>query len=279
VIPVAGALLSAALVSAQENNESQKRPAEAGQTPAQTERTQRQGTTQTGDRAQWQKPDQIMASCVAIANQEELALVKMSQDKLQNEEVKKFAKTLIDEHQAFLTKLEKFAPQAARQPLDHKSTTRTDLEKTSTNPNRVEQANATTTDNQPGVRQTVGTAGDKNQAGQSVDTMDLIQVEREIAQECLNAAKTELQSKQGIEADQCFLGYQIAKHAGMKAKLTVFERHASDDLAKVFAEGVDTMEKHKTEAEKLMKEIDSTDQGRQRRAERRENREEKRDNK
>ena len=36
-----------------------------------------------------------------------------------------------------------------------------------------------------------------------------------------------MSKKDGAEFDECFIGYQIAMHAGMKNKLVVFERHVS----------------------------------------------------
>jgi predicted outer membrane protein len=272
---VAGAILSAALVSAQEN---QKQPqpgrAQQEQTQAQSGRDQL-----TDQRSGWKNTDQLMASCITIQNLEEVALAKMAEDKLQNEKVKKFATMMQEQHQAYLTKLEKFASEAARQPLDQEgSASRSELELTGTTKGRVKQVSATTSeDRQNADKATASEKDPATPAAESGNQVDLIQLDREIAQECLNSAKAEMQKKEGIEADQCFLGYQIAKHAAMKAKLTVFERHASPELAKLFAEGAATADKHKTEAEDIMKSLASADTGAERRAQRRETREERRE--
>jgi predicted outer membrane protein len=271
---VAGAILSAAFVSAQDNqNQTQPGRTQPGQTQAQPGRDKL-----TDERSGWKNTDQLMASCITIQNLEEVALAKMAEDKLQSEKVKEFATKMQEQHQAYLAKLESFSSEAARQPLDQKgSASRSDLELTST-AKGTKQVTETTPDDRADGNKATTTENDRTtQSDKSGNQVDLIQIDREIAQECLKAAKAEMQEKQGVEADQCFLGYQIAKHAAMKSKLTVFERHASPELAKVFAEGAATVEKHKNEAEEIMKTLASADTGAERRAQRRETREERRE--
>lgn len=286
-IPVAGALLSVGLVTAQDR----PIPTKPGQSqeiqrqPGQVQPGQKQ-TVEGADRATRPMTDQTLAACAVIDNQAEVAVATMARDKVQHEDVRKFAGMLIEDHQAFLTKLEKFAPGAASQKLeDGNYASRAKLEQTSTNSPRANQTPGTTPRTTPGttpdtpsgIRQVSGTqTAAQAHDGQAAD--QVVQIQREIAQECLQAAKKELQSKQGVELDQCFLGHQIAMHAGMIARLTVFQRHASDDLAQVFAQGVETAEKHKEEAEKLMKKLDTSNpNAAQRRTERKENREERRE--
>jgi predicted outer membrane protein len=271
---VAGAIVSAAWVSAQDN-QNQPQP---GRTQQEQSQSQADRAKLTDERPGWQNADQLMASCITIQNLEEVALAKLAEDKLQNEEVKKFAAMMQEQHQAYLTKLEKFASEAARQPLDLKGTaSRSELELTSTT-GRTKQVSEATPDDRADANKTTTAEKDRTtQSDKSGKQIDLIQIDREIAQECLNAAKAEMEKKEGVEADQCFLGYQIAKHAAMKTKLTVFERHASPELAKVFAEGAATAEKHKNEAEEIMKSLASADTGAERRAQRRETREDRRE--
>ena len=46
--------------------------------------------------------EQALATCVAIANQEEIAISQFAQDKVQNEKVREFAKMMVKEHTAYL---------------------------------------------------------------------------------------------------------------------------------------------------------------------------------
>lgn len=266
-IPLAGAILTATLVSAQDK---ENQPAPRSGDPEQKQgrnREQNDGQSEkgrpneqsglTGDRSGWNNPDQAMAGTVVIQNQEEVALATMCQEKLQHDEAKTFAKMMIEQHQACLMKLQKFAPEAAGQQLTLKEHPSKAENKTTRKRDRVERATVTVTDDQQKIQQTAGTDADRTT--KPGNQINILQIQREIAQECLKAASAEMKEKQGIEADQCFLGHQIAMHGAMKAQLTVFQRHASPELAEIFAEGAATAEKHKKEAERIMKSLASTD--------------------
>ena len=127
IVPIAGAMFSGAFVSAQDNpqktGDSPAGQAKADQKESQAQRQRdQQGKDNhaagTGEHAKWESPEQMMAACVAIDNQEEVALVSAVQDKLQHEEVKKFATMLLQEHQDYLAKLEKFAPGVSQHSLE-----------------------------------------------------------------------------------------------------------------------------------------------------------------
>jgi predicted outer membrane protein len=257
------ALVSAALVIAQER---QVQPAKQ---PGQAQQSGR--PAEVGQRAPWQNADQTLATCVAIDNQEEVALARFAQDKVQNEDVKKFAKMMVEDHQAFLQKLQRFSPEATREGYlsEQSPSTRNDSARAPSK-SGVEQAKATSAD-QPVIQQTNATQ--PNQAARTGQPVDFIQLHREIAQECLASSKEALGKKKDGEMDQCFMGFQIAKHAAMKTKLTVLQRHASSELAQVLAQGAETTEKHLKEAEAIMKKLDTSD-SKTRREERREERRE-----
>jgi len=198
-------------------------------------------------------PDHMMASCVAVSNQEEIALAEFARQKTTNDDVKKLVEMMITDHHTFLLKLKKFAPEAT-QPgyID-----------THARGEGKDDAGASAT-NKPKIQKT-GVAEGADDAGKGVQTadanrsaehhVDFAQMQRELAAECLALSKEKLSQKEGAEFDKCFVGQQIAMHEGMKAKLIVFQRHASGDLAKVFAEGQKTTEHHLAKAEELMKHL------------------------
>jgi len=294
-IPLCGAIVvGAAVLNAQERQAQPTQPQPQAQPQARP--------IQVGQRPQWQSNDQILASCVAIDNQLEVALAKLVRDKVENDDVKEFADTMIKDHQAFLQKLQRFAPDASREGyLNEQGTSnqRNSRQTTSTS-SGVEQAKGTVTAGKPAIQQTNAeqtkaqpnkapqnqaqsnqaqqnqTAQNhpqQHQAAQRGQPLDFIALHREIAQECLNSAKEELAKKQGAELDECFIGFQIAKHAGMKDKLAVLQRHASSELAQVFAEGAETTDSHLQEAKDIVKKLDRADS----KSERQEKRREKKD--
>jgi predicted outer membrane protein len=193
--------------------------------------------------------EHTLAACVAIANQEEVAIAKMAADKAKHKDVKEFAKMLAEEHQGFLKKLQRFAPEA-QETLQAASG--------QSNQSRVQTAGATA--GQPQA-QTAAQTGQAIQqvAGQAeAAPIDVIQLHREVAQQCLADTKKKMGEMEGEKFDFCFIGHQIAKHEEMKTKLTVFHRHASGEFAQLLASGLETTETHLKKAEEIMKDLDQS---------------------
>jgi predicted outer membrane protein len=198
---------------------------------------------------------QHLATCLALDNQEEVILAKFAQEKIKNEEVAKFAKMLVEEHQSTLKNLSKLVPDAARegyltetgngQPNSRESQDKQDKPTSSSNP-------GTTTDNNSARTNT--TPAQSTPSGQNA-SVDFMQLQRETAQQCIADSKQMLSKKEGEEFDKCFVGMQIAKHAAMHTKLVVLKRHASGDLQDIVAKSIEATDKHAKAAEKLMKDL------------------------
>ena len=226
-----------------------------------------------GQQAQWQNTDQTLATCIAIANQEEIAIAKLAEEKAKNKDVKDFAKMLATDHKAFLQKLQQYAPEATQDGyLNEQQQTNRNDQRTSANDRRESSSQSK-----------VQPAGGKVQAGTEVRTangaiqqtsatqpgagseanqpLNFVQLHREIAEECIRCAKHEMSKKDGTEFDECFVGHQIAAHEDLKTKLVVFQRHASGELSQIIADGIEVTEKHKKRAEDLMKTLDDSDSG------------------
>jgi len=205
---------------------------------------------QPGQRAGWQSNDQTFATCLTIDNQEEIAIAKFAQSKTDNKDVKDFASMLINDHEAFIKKLEKFAPEASKNnSLNSDPSNSEKTERTTTSTTAVQPAGGAAPA-QPGrtIQQTSGT---QPQQGQ----IDFVQLHREMAAQCLTDSKKKLSEKSGDEFAQCFVGFQIAKHAAMSTKLTVLQRHASPELKEILASASETVKEHQEHAEKLMEQL------------------------
>lgn len=210
---------------------------------------------QRGQGSNWQSNDQTVAACLAIANQEEIALAKFAQEKTDNKDVKEFTDMLIKDHQDFLKKLAKFSPEANRDSLTAGNSGQSDRA------SNIQQAGGTQNQangNQPaqnqqgrGVQQT----GAAQPAAGHQGGMDIVQLHREIAAQCLADSKKDLSEKDKDEFDACFVGHQITMHGAMASKLAVLQRHASGELADVIKEGRETTLEHKEHAEKLVKQL------------------------
>lgn len=221
-------------------------------------------------------PDHMFASCVAVGNQEEIIIAEFGIKKAHSDEVKKFAETMVADHHAFLLKLKKFAPEAT-QPgfLD----TGVKEARSDGKGGKIVKAVAK-------ILQTAGAddaADDKKGVENAADSrsadsagkggIDFLQLQREMANECLALTRDKLGEKSGAEFDACFMGQQIGMHVGMKAKLTVLQRHASSELAGILAEGLKSTDQHLAKAEHVMKTIAHHED----RAEKREVRKERRE--
>lgn len=216
----------------------------------QPNRTQQPSTTNPATSAPQNREsskDEIIAHCLALDNQAEIALSQFAKQKSQNKEVQEFATTMQQDHQNFLTKLQQLAPQTARLKLDEG-----DQPGRRDSVNRESPTNdaATTQKRTQGQASTVGNiTASPNQPGLSGDYN---QLQQEVAQQCLSDAKQYLSEKSAAEFDRCYMTMQAMMHAGMKSKLTVFNRHATGELKNVVASGLQTVEKHLKHAEKIL---------------------------
>jgi hypothetical protein len=106
----------------------------------------------------------------------------------------------------------------------------------------------------------VGIGGGAQGAGRSFyapGMNPLLSVKQEIAQECLNLEKKDLQEKQGVEVDKCYIGSQIVKHTDMLAQLTVAQRHAQDSQFKeMLGQGIQKTQQHLEMAKGIMKQLE-----------------------
>jgi predicted outer membrane protein len=213
-----------------------------------------QANVQRNGQWQWKNPDHALASCVALGNQEEIAMGQFASQKAQNEDVKKFAQMLVQDHQEFLMKLKPFAAEvSAPGYLNSDVRAARTTNAAPATQEGVQQAAATTNDTEVAPIQT--TAGTQPAEGMKSGYRHL-QIERELAQQCLATAKEKLGAKTGAEFDKCFVGMQIAMHMGMRSKLIVYQRHASKELAPILAAGQQKTEEHLAKAEELMKDLE-----------------------
>jgi predicted outer membrane protein len=229
---------------------------------------------------QWQGNDHMLATCAAIDNQEEIALAKFAEKKASKKEVKEFAEMIAKDHKDFLQKLQRFAPEATgegflmeRQNTNENSRDRSAQAPRRENEGNIQKTSATDRKETREVAQAGGAVQNENRAAQPAQPgqqqprqqiqpgqqaqqpLDMAMLHKEIAEQCLADAKHEMDKKDGDKFDECFIGHQIAKHAAMKEKLTVFQRHSTPELAQLFAEGSETTQKHLKKAEKIMEDL------------------------
>lgn len=223
------------------------------------------------------KTDHMFASCVAVANQEEIIIAEFAIKKAHSDEVKKFAETMVADHHAFLIKLKKFAPEATEPGFLGDGVKEAKGGKVLKAVAKILQTAGSDADadDKGDAKKGVETAAAESQSADSSGKgeIDFLQLQREMANECLALTRDKLSGKSGAEFDECFMAQQIGMHMGMKAKLTVMKRHASKELASVLADGLKTTDQHLSKAEHVVKTIANQEE----KAEKREVRKERRD--
>jgi predicted outer membrane protein len=195
--------------------------------------------------------DQQIAVCLTLGNHEEVALGQFAQDRAQNPQVKQFAQMMVEEHQQAISKLQQAAPQVAS----------LNLQLTSTQGQRTDAATGGTarTDATSGAASATATGNQRTSASgaQGGGQEQMVQLARDIKQECLNLTQAELGRKQGAEFDKCYIAQQLVAHTGMLAELRASQRHASGQLQPILKEGAQMTEHHLAQARQIMEQLDA----------------------
>jgi hypothetical protein len=82
-----------------------------------------------------------------------------------------------------------------------------------------------------------------------------LQLAKSIKQQCLQLSQQELNSKQGVEFDKCYMGMQVAAHSAMLAELRGSREFATGQLQQVIDEGEQMTQQHLEKAKSIMKQI------------------------
>jgi predicted outer membrane protein len=225
----------------------------AAQDPAgQTDRSKAQRREYTanfrGDRAnasaQTQDVQRFLVGCLLAKNQAEVELGKFAQQQSQSPEVKEFAQMLVQDHSKLIEKLQKVAgAQNASRPdarLDAETGERTlPAENRDVAGQNAAERNATT-----------------RLAGNNAAVDQLLAMEQQIVERCTQAAKDELQQKQGAEFDKCYVSSQIGGHMHMLAALEVIQQQGPEQLQLLAQEAQPNVQKHLDHAKQLMKQLE-----------------------
>jgi predicted outer membrane protein len=262
--------------SAGQSGQSSVRQGAAGQASAARQTTQSSATTRQGAGAQSSttgaqgaqqggKLDQKIATCLALGNQEEVALAQFAQDKAQNPQVKQFAQMMIEEHQQALSQLQQANPQLASLNLElQASTTSSRSPGGASTASASGRAVATASDTNATAgadrSSTLADASSSDQRGSSSASpagpdQQEFQLARDIKQECLSLTQAELGRKQGADFDKAYIGQQLVAHTQMLAELRASQRHASSRLQPWLQQGTQMTEHHLAQARTIMEQL------------------------
>jgi len=214
--------------------------------------------------------DRDLVFMLTIGNKAEVEMATFVKDKLQNEQARQFANQMIQEHSQFLQQLAQFTGRGApgagaavggNAPVGGVAGSPPPVDNPppgiAPQPNQpVGRGVDVAVGGGQGVNVGVGGA----QPGRSFYAPGLhpiLSIKQEIAQECMANAKKELESKQGVDFDKCYIGMMLGKHAEMVSVLTVLQRHAQDSQFKeLLGAGLQKTQQHLEHAKGIMKQLE-----------------------
>lgn len=188
--------------------------------------------------------DQQLASWLLVDNRGEIQLARLAQERASSDDVKEFAKKVIDDHSKLVEELQQFAGLGRGMPQENSEY------ETANDGGRLSQTN--TRGNQQ-YRQSYTASGRGNQ---QPGGLNLVRLKQQLGQQCLASAERELEQKDGAEFDKCYIGMQIAKHMEMLDTLRVFSRYASPQLDELIEQAEPTTQDHLEHAMHLIKQLE-----------------------
>jgi predicted outer membrane protein len=222
--------------------------------------------------------EQHIATCLALGNQEEVALAQFAQQRATNPQVKQFAQTMIQEHQQAIQQLQQAVPQVASVQLTStgaaqsgRSSSRTGAgasERLGSSGREASDNNATagadrSTASGGETASTSSTAG-ASQRGASASSghEQMVEFARTVKQNCLKLNEQALGQKQGVEFDKCYIGQQIAAHTSMLAELQAAQQFTSgSQLQPLIQQGTQMTEQHLAQARTIMEQLEQASGG------------------
>lgn len=219
-----------------------------------------------------QQVEEYIVSCLLLKNEGEIDIAKFAEQQSENPEVKKFAQMLVQDHQQLVEKLQQLKQgQAATPQPDQSLSTETRIESQAQSSDTTRlpgspgagQPRASdetpTIEARPGIRDTSETVTIDAPAGQgrqrNTAVAQLIELDRQIAERCLNALKEELQQKQGAEFDMAFVGSQVGGHMQMQAALEVLGQQGPERIQQVAQEALPKVQAHLEHAKQLKEQL------------------------
>jgi predicted outer membrane protein len=219
---------------------------------------------------------QHLATCLALGNEEEVAMAQFAEQRAQNPQVKQFAQMMIQEHQQALQQLHQAAPQLASMNLKLRTgqsgqsgaaspqgeTSNSSSSAGSNDSAATAGADRSATAGAENATETAstGAATTGNQRGASAGGQghQLAEFAHEVKQNCLHLTEQALAKKQGAEFDKAYIGIQIVAHTNMLAELQTAQRYTQGSpLQSIVQQGTQMTEHHLSQAKSIMQQLDA----------------------
>ena len=239
----------------------------------QNQERQNQGSAQNQDRqnatsspasttVQAGSLDYFLVSCLENGNEAEIELSKLAEQRASHRDVKEFAQKMVKEHGELLQSLQQISGSSGRRSSSDSSRTSSTSQSDRNEQRDARQADSATQRpaTQPGASSATSSTSTQQagQQGQHASASQLAQIQDEVAEQCVSAAKRELSQKESTEFDKAYIGMALGAHHQMLSELTVFRKHASPRLQPVLDKGIQATQHHLDEAKRIYKELESS---------------------
>jgi predicted outer membrane protein len=216
--------------------------------PRQTDRVTQPGiqesrTVQPGSSQASSDVDRYLAACWAAHNKGEIELSRIAERQAQSPQVKQFAQMMVQEHGQLAQQLQQLAGgQREQATTASPSTAQRDV-----------AGQRTTTQGREGNDQLVNR---------------LIAIDKQIVDRKTEMARQELESKEGLAFDKCYIGSQVGAHMQASAALDVMAQQASGQLKQLASQSKQTIDNHLEQAKQIAQQLEGQQQVGPRQAER-----------
>jgi len=256
----------------------QQRPEQTDQRPEQTDQRDSQPTGSQTDRYEARRattdasqPGKSLKAAIAqkltLANDAEIELAKMAQQKVDHPELKQLTQTLIQDHQKLNQQLQQFTGQdhagqdragQARAGQDRAGQARAGQARAGQA--RAGQASAGTSPGQATAQrgdQRQGSDLAQHDAGASsvMVPAEMCQLMEQAHQNRLEMTKEMLSNYEDQDFQMAFLGQQVFSHTSLIADLKAIESHGPDELQSYAQQALPMVEQHRDQAKQLAKKL------------------------
>jgi predicted outer membrane protein len=190
--------------------------------------------------------DQMAAEGILQMNKGEIELANFALKHTQNEEVRKFAQSIVTDQTNLNNQLQRFvSEQGAGQRGNLPGGT------SATQPATPGTPAAQPVRDSAGPTAQAGAApGDSSWKAMSIDT-----IRRDVANQVAASIERELAQYQGSDFDRAYVGQQFWGHVVFVASAKAGAKHLSNDLRQVVEQGAQMGEKHLDECRKLIRDL------------------------
>jgi predicted outer membrane protein len=200
--------------------------------------------------------EQFIAGCLLAKNQAEIKLAQLAEQQSQNPQVKELAQMMVRDHQQIVDKLQQVASTQTGSSRTSDSAAGGTAASTRLGAESRDAADrsATTGETDPlSDRTAAGTTG-----GESANAgiQQLTQIEKQIVDRQTEAARQELEQKEGAEFDKCFVGMVIGAHVNQNAALEVLGQQNLGQVSQLAQQAQPKVQQHLEHAKQLMKQLE-----------------------